>query len=198
MTLPKILDMSPDVMSSAEVDAELQLCSCLVSWVRWDAPTELVNSNLAAIRSPTTVRHCMLREQVVGDMIWEAANADTLPPRLQYNAASRYPRKKAHLAPARHDAKSTYSVATEALATHSLIDLSLITKALSKPCEKARRSHTCMDVFRSDPCLACDVALPPCCGSARKVDSYDGRFLSIMAGQWNTLRLGVRWIFNSG
>ena len=134
MILPSVLDMSPDVMSSAEVDAELQLCSCLVSWVPWAAPTELVNSSLAAIRSPTTVRHCMLREQVVGDMIWEAANADKLPPRLQYNAASRY----------------------------------LLQKG---PPDNSG--------------LACVVALPPCGGSARKVDSYDGSFLSNTPTMWS-------------
>jgi len=152
MTLPVILDMSPDVMSSAEVDAELQLCRCLVSWAPWDAPTELVNSSLAAIRSPTTVRHCMVREQVIGDMIWEAANADKLPPRFQYNAASRYRLQKVHLSPSKkHVAKSMYTVAAEALATHSMIDLALIRTTLSQPCWKRGRIHTCMDVFRNDP-----------------------------------------------
>ena len=151
MTLPMILDMSPDVMSPEEVDAELQLCSCLASWVPWAAPTELVNNSLAAIQKRTTVRQCVLRGQVVEDLVWEAANADKLPPRLQYNAASRYRLKKARLSAVSHMAKSQHTVAAEALATHSMIDLALITETLSKPCWKRGKAHICMDVFRANP-----------------------------------------------
>ena len=102
MTVPMVLDMAPDFMSSAEADSELQLCSGLVKWNPWATPTEELNNTLAAIRSPTTVRRCWLRERVVDDMIWEAANADNLPPQLQYYAASRYRLQKGHSALVQH------------------------------------------------------------------------------------------------
>ena len=49
------------------------------------------------------------------------------------------------------DSKSKYTVAAEALATHSAIDLELIRTILLKKCWKAGPSHTCMDVFRNNP-----------------------------------------------
>ena len=150
MTLPVVLDMAPEVMSSAEADAELQLCSSLATWDPWAAPTEELNKSLAAIRSPTTVRRCWLRERVVDDMIWEAANADNLPTGLQYNAASRYRLQKGHITRVQHVSKSNYTVAAEALATHSMINLELIKKALDKPCWKRGSPHTCMEVFRNN------------------------------------------------
>ena len=46
--------------------------------------------------------------------------------------------------------KSLYIVATEALSTHSLIDLEMINKQLEKPCGQGGRNQTCLDVFRAD------------------------------------------------
>ena len=46
--------------------------------------------------------------------------------------------------------KSLYMVATEALSTHSLIDLEMIKKQLEKPCGQGGRNQTCLDVFRAD------------------------------------------------
>ena len=69
-TAPTTLDMTPAAMSPAEVDAELQLCNCLAAWGPWDVPNEQVNNSLVAIRSPTRARRCMIREQVIGDLIW--------------------------------------------------------------------------------------------------------------------------------
>ena len=103
--IPTALDMTPAAMSTEEVDAELQLCGCLASWSPWDTPTEEVNNSLATIRMPTTARRCMLREQVIGDLIWEASNSDTIPVRLQYNAAARYRLKKGRLSPMSHVSK---------------------------------------------------------------------------------------------
>ena len=90
MTVPATLDMTPVSMSAEEVDAELHLCSCLTSWVPWATPTEQVNNSLAAIRSQTSASRCMLREQVVSDMMWESVNADSIPPRLKNYAVARY------------------------------------------------------------------------------------------------------------
>ena len=149
-SLPVVLDMTPDAMSSEEVDAELQFCGCLSSWVPWDVPDERVVSSLAAIRAPTTVRRCMLREQVVGDMIWEGANAE-MPERLKYNAASRYRLQKDRLCPYKHVSKNTYMVAAKALKTHSKVDLELIRTALEKPCWRKRTIHHCMDDFKLNP-----------------------------------------------
>ena len=76
MTVPASLDMAPVAMSTEEVDAELQLCTCLTTWSPWGAPTDDLNASLAAVRSPSTARRCILRDQVVGHIIWEAANVD--------------------------------------------------------------------------------------------------------------------------
>ena len=149
-TIPMALDMTPAAMNPEEVDAELHLCGCLATWSPWDAPTQQVISSLGAIRTPTTARRCMLREQVVGDLIWEASNADALPTRMKYNAAARYRLQKGRLSPMSHD-KDQYRVASESLSTHSLIDLALISKQLEKPCGQGKRDHTCLDVFRADP-----------------------------------------------
>ena len=151
MSVAASLDIAPARLNTEEVDSELQLCKCLATWVPWSAPTDDVNMSLAAIRSPTTARRCMVREQVVADMIWEAAHADVLPTRMRYHAASRYRLQTGRVSPSRHVAKNTYMVATEALQTHALIDASLIPKQLDKPCSKHGRPHSCMDVFKADP-----------------------------------------------
>ena len=93
----------------------------------------------------------MLREQVIGDLIWEASNADSMPARMKYNAASRYRLQTGRLAPVKHVSKNMYMVASEALSIHSLIDLAQIKAHLDKPCTKWQTPHTCMDVFRADP-----------------------------------------------
>ena len=76
MTVPMVLDMAPDVMSVPEVHAELQLFACLSSWAPWEAPNDLVIDRQADIKRQATARHCMLRQPVVTDLIWETATAD--------------------------------------------------------------------------------------------------------------------------
>ena len=123
MPIPTVLDMTPPVMGSDDVDAELQLCTCLASWSPWDVPTEEVANSLRAIRSPSTARRCMLREQVIGDLIWEASNADNMPTRLKYNAAARYRLRTGRISPSAHPTKDMVSVTATTLMTLSLIHI---------------------------------------------------------------------------
>ena len=111
------LDMAPAQLKAEDVDAELQLCSSLATWVPWSVPTDAVTNSLAAIRSPATARRCMVRTQVVSDMIWEAATADELPTRLRYHAASRYRLRLGRVSRTSHR-ESKYSVATAVSYTH--------------------------------------------------------------------------------
>ena len=124
--VPAALDIAPVVMTAEEVDAELNLCNCLATWSPWDIPTADVSNSLVNIRSPTTARRCLVREQVVADLIWEASNADSLPNRMKYNAASRYRLQTGRFNDTANSTKLMYSVATDALSTQSLIALETV------------------------------------------------------------------------
>ena len=56
----------------------------------------------AMVAGGSTLMTAPAREPVVDDMIWEAANADNLPPQLQHDAASRHRLQKGHSALVQH------------------------------------------------------------------------------------------------
>ena len=154
LTMTALVDFKPPFMDTADVDAELELCSCLPTWDPWQLPSDCINAALGNIRSKSTAHRCKLREQVVADMVWETANADSLPDRLKYNAASRYRLRTGRISPTTLVNKSKFAGALEALQTHALIDVDEIDKQLrATDCPKHSRPHTCLDPFRADPRL---------------------------------------------
>ena len=181
---PLVFDLAPPVISADDVDAELHLCGCLATWVPWDMPTAEINNSLAAMRSPTTAHRCLLREQVVADMVWESENADSMPVRLRCNAASRYriQRGRVYRAPGTLEA--------DALKTHA--DLEQVNSQLMRPCWKNGRPHTCLDVFKARP----DIirvwrvlwhCLPATIRREKLIDMMAPSFRQHMAdrGEWN-------------
>ena len=99
VALTALVDFKAPFMDTLDVEAELQLCMCLPTWDPWELPSDCINAALANIRSKSTAHRCKLREQVVADMVWETANADSLPDRLKYHAASRYRLRTGRISP---------------------------------------------------------------------------------------------------
>eukprot|EP00812_Abedinium_dasypus_P011432 NODE_498_length_1524_cov_2.803268.p1 GENE.NODE_498_length_1524_cov_2.803268~~NODE_498_length_1524_cov_2.803268.p1 ORF type:complete len:436 (+),score=56.79 NODE_498_length_1524_cov_2.803268:192-1310(+) len=82
-------------MASDEVDSELALCQCLMRWDAFAAPDDgMVNAvqHLAALGSqPAHLgMRCLLRQNVVSQLMYEAAHAEQLPDCMKHHAAARY------------------------------------------------------------------------------------------------------------
>ena len=71
-------------MASDEVERELALCQCLMSWDPLaepdDAMVKAMHKLSASGSQPAHMgMRCLLRQNVVGQLMYETANADKLP-----------------------------------------------------------------------------------------------------------------------
>ena len=84
------VEKKPNSMQDGEVDAELKLCKCLQAWDPWSEPGQGMLDAMDALTSPSTASRCMLRSQVVQQLMNEQASAETLPEKFKYHATARY------------------------------------------------------------------------------------------------------------
>ena len=82
------------LMPDAEVEAELALCKSLHAWDPWDQPSpelaEAISELASVARGRDTGQRCMLRGQVLTELLCEAAHHDKVPEKFKYNATARY------------------------------------------------------------------------------------------------------------
>ena len=84
------------LMPDKEVEAELALCKSLQVWDPWSPPSPELAQAIGELASCTSERsgdagqRCMLRGQVLGELLYEAAHYDKVPEKFQYNATARY------------------------------------------------------------------------------------------------------------
>ena len=87
----------PRVRSDASVDVELGLCPALGTWDPLVTPTERIVDNLRAVKASETSasdhdpsRACILRQQVIHQLQYEADHFDNIPERFKYHTAARW------------------------------------------------------------------------------------------------------------
>lgn len=122
-------------MPQAEAEAELDLCRCLAKWSPWEEPTpDIVQAMSTLALSPNTKpagQRCLLRSQVVEEMVYEEAALASMPDRLQYHGAARY---KLYLnAPIRRRSKGAMQ---DAIESQTLLLNTELDKVLDGPCSR--------------------------------------------------------------
>ena len=145
------LQLPDNPMADTDVDAELNLCTALVEWVPWETPSERLLRAMACLASKTDATRCMLRGQVVRDLVFEATAAADVPVECRFNgsARSRLKLNKPLVSQGRgHDVR-------QHLELHSLMSLkeTALEEHLAPTCHRHGKVHDCLDQFRADVSL---------------------------------------------
>lgn len=143
-----VLQLAHNPMPDADVATELNLCTALVEWVPWEAPSDRLLSAIACLGSKADATRCMLRCQVIRDLVLETLAAADIPVECRYNGSARFRLKhnKPLVAQGRgHDVR-------QHLELHSMMSLkeSALQEHLAPDCHRHGNVHDCLDQFRAD------------------------------------------------
>ena len=162
-------------LPTKNVEAELALCNCLRVWNPWEEPTEELSAAIQSLSQLQTdvpiEQRCLLRSQVVQDLIYEDACLELLDDRLKYNGGSRYRLLQGKPALGSRNNERTKSV-LDHIHTHVKLKNENIINDLNKDCTRSATNHMqgidCLAVFRETPGAARNWrvlwhSLPPAC-----------------------------------
>ena len=149
-----LFEFSRRAMPTEELESELALCKVLQEWCPWSQPTHELTTSLQALSSVKlsrdTAQRCMLRQQVVDDLLYEAANFDQLPESMKYHGGARF--RLRHNAPTARAMRRGYKTErSDYLDAVAAISLSDVRASLEGPCHRNKQAHTCLDQFRANP-----------------------------------------------
>ena len=149
-----LFEFSKRAMPTEELESELALCKVLQEWCPWSQPTHELTTSLEALSSVKlsrdTAQRCMLRQQVVDDLLYEAANFDQLPESMKYHGGARF--RLRHNAPTARAMRRGYKTErSDYLDAVAAISLSDVRASLEEPCHRNKQAHTCLDQFRANP-----------------------------------------------
>ena len=151
----------PQVRCDAAVEVELGLCQALSSWDPWVTPTQHLVENLRAVKAATSAsdrdaaRVCLLRQQVIHQLQYEADHFAGIPERFKYNAVARWRLRCDHVyTTCRRRTSIRQSIEGEYIQNAHSLTLDTIADRIETPCGIHKRVHYCLDVF--------DQILMPC------------------------------------
>ena len=132
-------------MPDTEVETELALCTALVEWEPWAAPTERLMTAFAALDRKSDSTRCMLRSQVIHDLISENTAAADVPVEARYNGGARFRLKLNRPIIAQNRGADV----RKHLEVHSMMNLkpSALQAHLAKDCHRHGQVHHCLDQF---------------------------------------------------
>ena len=151
------VDIGPPPMPPAEMEAEFALCNCLGRWNPWVSPEPSMVEALQKLGETcgdraTGAARCMLRAQVVEDLLYEAKHEATLPESFRYHRAARYRLRSCAVSLKGSSGKRRFDSVTEGLETRLALKSDL-QKELAEPCSRGKTDHACLVAFRQQPQL---------------------------------------------
>ena len=145
----------PRVRSDDSVELELGLCKALATWDPWAPPTTNVVDALSAFKTASsssadaTGRACLVRQNVIHQLQYEADHFKTIPTRFKYHAVARWKLQCDHVVTRK--SRERWNFESEYIKNVSSLSMEKIAARLSKPCWINKTVHCCLDEFRENP-----------------------------------------------
>jgi len=148
---PIFVNMSRLYMPDDELAAELALCHGLKEWNPFDQPSADLASAIQGLSLVKYTRdlgsRCILRSQVIEEILYEEKHFDDLPGAALYQRAQYRMRENT---PSLERRGSTFESMKAFITASGVPDETRLQEKLAEPCERGGIEHSCLDLWREN------------------------------------------------